>query len=79
MRAGFAFTICILAKISSLHALVAGLWRVLIMLTPGRLCLDGLHSSRNLFFACRGGRLVASFDHAYAREGKFAGVDGHYI
>merc|ERR1719471_634105 len=33
--AGFAFTICILLKISRLPALVAGLTRVLILQTPG--------------------------------------------
>merc|ERR1712141_587218 len=34
--AGFAFTICILPKISCLPALVAGLTRVLILHRPGR-------------------------------------------
>merc|ERR1712183_1131306 len=35
VRAGFALTSCITPKISFLHALVAGLKRVLIIATPG--------------------------------------------
>merc|ERR1740121_3031575 len=36
VRAGLAFTVCIFPKISFLHALVAGLWRVLILQRPGK-------------------------------------------
>merc|ERR1719436_758408 len=36
VRAGFAFTVCILPKISFWQAFVAGLWRVLIMQRPGK-------------------------------------------
>merc|ERR1719393_485511 len=35
VRAGLAFTICILPKISFLQAFVAGFWRVLILQRPG--------------------------------------------
>merc|ERR1719436_2212466 len=36
VRAGFAFTVRISPKISFVHALVAGLWRVLILHRPGK-------------------------------------------